>query len=937
MDMRASESSPEDLRTVSSRPSRVVLAAIAAVTLLAACGKHSAPSSPGASYVIANSGRQLHPLGRMTTVGNFPTGGHLSPDGRFYWSVSAGHGWNDVHIVDVASGEVVQILPIPGTYGQMTFSHDGTVAYVSGEPLGGSKQPDPGIGTQGDVIHVFSVDTATGQATEQPLLTLPPTTGGSARKHTLSDGSRLPGFPVGLALTPDDRTLVVALYNADQAAVIDVGSGNVNLVPVGTYPYAVGIERSGRFAYVSNAYDGTLSKIDIANHSVVATVTGLGGPAGDTNAQPQYVLADPAADRLYVAVTNHDGIAIVDTTTDRVSHFISLKRSEGWGVAPVAVALSPDRTTLYAANAGEDAVVSIALAARGNVAAYGVIGKIPTADYTSDVAITPDGKTLLWAAARGLGAGPNPEYGRAPGQPPQINNDGSAGPYPSYVPDMLTGRVGVVATPDDAKFAQMTKVVDASQRPHNATAAPAGTPLIGVNGGPSDKIKYVFLVVKENRTYDQLYGSDPRGDGDPDLEVLEDNGVDGPGRGTTPNQHALTRQFVLLDRFFEDSEVSSDGHAITTGAYLTNYTTKTIHADYAGRGRPSNDEGVFPISFPPNWFMFDQAVKQQVAFRDYGEMAGGAAPFGLSNDGRPTYRDVIKNANLIQYASIIFLGCEPTNAPGTPNTPLCAFDSGHITTRGTGSGTAPPKAQSRIDAFNKDFQDQLAKHAVPNFNYLIMPSNHTNGTTPGARDPLALVADNDLGVGQLVDLISHSSIWHESVIFVVEDDSQDGADHVDAHRAPALVVGPWVKHGGKVVHTRYDQLSVLRTIEVILGLQPLSVFDAVAEPMYDAFSTTADDSTYDAIQPEQDLLAVNPPNAANGELSAKLPFNRVDAVPQAISDMILWQRVHGAKSKPPAPGPNASQREHERAIDVLQRIESGKPIDPAELTDADDD
>ncbi len=931
--------------------------ACGAALLLAACGGSKAPVSSGgvtspaasglcgqplpatATVRIANSGRKLSPLGRLTTVGNFPTGGKLSPDGRFYWSVSAGHGLNDVQIVDVASGQVVQVLPMPGTYGQMVFSGDGSRAYVSGEPVGSSVKPaGPTKGDAGDVIHVFQVDSRSGQATELDPIALPATKGGSARSHTLGSGN-LPSFPVGLALTPDNKTLVVVLYNADQAAIVDVATGTAQLVKVGAYPYAVAFERSGRYAYVSNAYDGTLSKIDVAAAKVAATISGIGGPdkvyglGGDHNAQPQYVLADPKKDLLYVAATNRDGIAVIDTTRDAVTQFISLRRAAGYGVAPVALALAPDGSTLYAANAGENAVVAVALSDRagGGARQYDIIGKMPTADYASDVAVTPDGCTLVWAAARGVGAGPNPGYGGGP----RVNNDSGQGPYPSYVPDMLIGRVGVLPTPSDAAFSALSPLVDASMTPENAQPAPAGTPVVGADGGASSQIKYVFYVVKENRTYDQVFGSDPRGNGDPALEVIDDNGValasktlGGPAGGVTPNAHALSRMFVLLDNFYEDSEVSVDGHAITTGAYATNYSTKTLHGDYSGRGRPSSDEGVFPVSFPPKYFLFDQAVSQGISFHNYGEGSGGTFP-ALGDDGRSTYGGVEAGTDLLGYPSNLFNGCVPSNAPGTPNTPLCAFDSG--------MGASPPLAQSRINSFNTAFQAQLLSGTVPHLNYMLMMSDHTNGTTPGGRDPLAMCADNDLGVGQLVQIISHSKIWPQSVIFVVEDDSQDGADHVDAHRAPALVISPWVRHGGAVVHTRYDQLSVIRTIELILGLQPLSVFDAVATPMYDAFASQADDAAYNAIKPEQDLLAVNPKTAANAALSAAMPFDHTDAVPQEISDRILWQRVHGAGSVPPPPGPNASRREQARALAALEAYRQGKDVWAALQAAGDDD
>ncbi len=912
-------------------------------TQASVCGKPLPATTP---LLIANSGRKLMPLGRLTTVGNFPTGGRLSPDGRFYWSVSAGHGRDDVQIVEVASGKVTQVLPLPGAYGQMVFAPDGKTAYVSGEPKGSSTPSGPTMGDDGDVIHVYRVDPASGLAAEQKPISLPATQGGSARSQSFPPSTTsLPSFPVGLAITPDGKTLVAALYNADKAALIDVASGGSTIVNVGAYPYAVGFERSGRYAYVSNAFDGTLSKIDVTTAKVVATISGLGGPEGtygvaaDHNSHPQYVLADPKRDLLYVAITNRDGVAVVDTGSDTVTRFISLRRPEGYGSQPVSLALAPDGMTLYVANAGENAIVSIALADRvdGSAKQYDVVGKIPTADYTSDVALTPDGCTLVWAAARGAGAGPNVGYGGPP--PARVNNDSSKGPYPSYVPDMLVGRVGVLPTPSDAAFAAMSTVVDTAQRPENSQAAPANTPVVGAAGGPSDKIKYVFFVVKENRTYDQIFGSDPRGDGDPTLEVLGDNGealgphkpgTATPGSGVTPNQHALSRMFVLLDRFFENSEVSVDGHAITTGAYASNYTLKTMHADYSNRGRPANQEGVYPVSFPPRDFLFDQLVSQGVSFRNYGELAGGAAPL-ISDDGRSTYLQVLANSDNVAYADNVFIGCVTNTASQLtiPNTPDCAFDAG--------LGTTPPLALSRINQFNLSFGAQLLAGAVPHFNYLIMPSDHTNGTTPGGRDPLAMCADNDLGVGQLVDIISHSSIWPQSVIFVVEDDSQDGADHVDAHRAPAFVIGPWVKHGGQVVHTRYDQLSVIRTIELILGLEPLSVFDAVATPMYDSFATTPDNTPYTAILPTQDIQAVNPANAANAALSARMPFDRLDAVPQEISDRILWQRVYGPNSTPPPPGPNASRLEQRRARVAMDAYRHGGDVHAALQALGDDD
>ncbi len=895
------------------------------------------------------------PLGRLTTVGDFPTGGRLSPDGLYYWSVAAGHGYDEVQIVSVATGDVIQILPLPADYGQMVFSGitNGTYyAYVSGEPKNGVASRGPTMGDQGDVVHVFSVVAATGLATEQTPIPIPTVTGGSGQINQFPPSTTaLPDYPVGLAITPDSKTLVVALYNSDAAAIITIATGAVTTISVGKYPFAVGIERTGRYAYVSNAYDGTLSVIDLtqvgSTGAMATTISGLGGPGGDHNAQPQYVLPDPNQDLLYVAVTNQDGVAIVDTTSNAVTQFISLLRPEGYGTQPVALALAPDDQTLYVANAGENSITSIALANRadGSYKQYAVIGKIPTADYATDVQITPDGCTMIWQAGRGVGAGPNPGYG--------VHwADSQAAPYGTYVVDLLLGRVGVLPTPTDASFSQMAQVVNTTVIPANAEVVPASTPIMSASGGPSDQIKYVFYVVKENRTYDQVFGSDKRGNGDPSLQVVEDNcgpsntAFQGSNRsfagcGVTPNAHALSRMFVLLDNFYEDSEVSTDGHEITAGGYATNYSLKSMHQDYSRGSRPANEVGIFPVTFPPNYFLFDQAATQNLSFHIYGELSGGAAPV-FSDDGRSTYPTVVANADQTVYPNNLFLGClESENAP---NSPLCAFDCGMSCNMEP--LPTPTVSLSRIDAFNTLFTTQVATCnavtigtaacQVPQFNYLIMPNDHTNGTGTGQRDPLSLIADNDLGVGQLVQILSASAIWPYTAIFVVEDDAQDGADHVDAHRAPALVISPYVKHGGSVVHTHYDQVSLIRTMELILGLKPLSLFDANATPMYDVFTETPDLTAYTAIQPEKNLLDVCPcmpetsyTNAAaeaadrkltlaNARLSDALPWNQMDRVPEGISDRLLWQRVYGASRPVPGYGPHASPTEAARARRTME-------------------
>jgi hypothetical protein len=448
-------------------------------------------------------------------------------------------------------------------------------------------------------------------------------------------------------------------------------------------------------------------------------------------------------------------------------------------------------------------------------------------------------------------------------------------------------------------MAKLTAAADAQAGPP-AVTRPAGNPVPAPGSAAGSKIKHVFYIVRENRTYDQIFGTDPRGDGAPSLELFGDNGVAGPTGGITPNAHALARRFPLLDHVFADSEVSVDGHLITSGAIAIDYVQKATQANYANRGR-AFDMGIYPITFGPKAFVFDQAVRQGVSFFNYGEQAAGTTPFG--DDGRPSYPAVVARTDQTTYPGNTFIGCA---SPVTPATRLsrCTQDSGLYAGNTTATG-----AQRRFDTFRARFESQVATGTVPSLSYLILPNDHTNGTTPNAYSPQALIADNDLALGQLVDLISHSSVWDSSAIFVVEDDSQDGADHVDAHRMPAFVISPWARTG--VVSTRYDQYSVLRTIELILGLDPLSMNDALATPMYGAFQATRRaDAVFNAILPQQSLTETNAPSAPNAALSARLRFDRMDAVPQAVSDRILWHAVHGARSTPPPPGPNASGDEH---------------------------
>ncbi len=1032
----------------------------ACVALLAGAVPAGARAAAGLAPGQTGNGRQLDPVGRLTTLGAFPTGGALSPDGRFYWAVDAGRGPNAVRVVDVATGAVSQTIALPGGYVGITFAPDGRRAYVSGQPAEGP-QPEGAKGTAGEVVHVYDVDSASGRATELEPIAIPGTRDGAAAQDSLPPAQGVNAWPEGMDVTADGKYLVVALGQADQAAVIELASRRVTLHDVGRYPYGVVTDPTRSRAYVTNERDGTVSVLDVPSGKSVATI-----PVGNTRndyAHPEGIVADPVRDRVYVAVTDRDLVAVLDTQALEVERYVDVGRREAQlGTAPVSPAVSPDGATLYVANAGEDAVVAIALADRpgtrgaatsprtvvrsrsvaqigryraalarartaqaagrtqagssgrrsrtararfarkvaslrkgflfgyarrlcagpsraddrayaaavlgayarrdaalrratraGSAAqrarsrraarraftrsataarkrlkpralcpragfipglkAFETIGRLPTAAYTTDVEVTPDGKKLVWLAAKGLGTGSNNQAA-------------------SNIHRFVIGRAGVLDQPTDTAMAALTTRADRAVVPTNTGPPPAVTPVHSASGGASEKIKYVFYVVRENRTYDQIFGSEPRGKGDPRLQLFDDNGVPGPTGGVTPNAHALARRFSLLDNVFANTEESTQGHKVTAGAYANDYTQRKAATGRNKRGDPD----IFGIGIPPNAFVFDQAVRQGLSFRVYGEGGAGTQPFG--DDGRPTFGPVLTNVDP-SYPNQLFGTCRSpaTGAvPGTPNAVRCTADAGDV-----GATRSAPAVNSRIRAFQGQFQAQVAAGSVPRFNYFSLFNDHTDGTSPGVYTPQADVADNDLALGQLVELVSQSPIWKESAIIVQEDDSQDGIDSVDAHRIPALIISPWAKRGA-VVSNRYDQYSLLRTTSLMLGLRPLSLNDALATPMYDAFVSgeekpDVEGTRYRAIQPEQSLTEVNPPDAPNARLSAALPWDKADAVPQRLADRILWQSVFGAGSKPPAPGPNASPAEHVRATEALRLFRAGRDVRDLLIGSADDD
>jgi DNA-binding beta-propeller fold protein YncE len=598
---------------------------------------------------------------------------------------------------------------------------------------------------------------------------------------------------------------------------------------------------------------------------------------GPPLSHPEGIALDPTRHRAYVALANTDRVAVLDTRAWQLVESLSVARAQGIGESPVGLSVTPDRRLLVADAGGDD----VAIFATGG--RFRLQGRVPTADYPV-AAFEPARRfrcqpaarrgrgrchKLVWVSAKGLGLGPN----TVPRDPRYLDNA-----------ERQLGTVGIGDFPSARSLARLTTRATRQITPTGSPTPPRETPLRP--GGP---ITHVFYFVRENRNYDQVLGDLHPGDGDPRLAIF--------GQRITPNLHALARRFGTLDHVFADSQVSIDGHMWTSGGQATDFTERNNHPSNAGRNYPY--DFVYSIAAPFNGFIFDQASRDGISYMNFGEGISDLLPIP---DKDRTAAMVTEAASKYQHSDLgVPTGCYPADAyiGRDPITQQLTFDSSL-------PPGAPPTAESRFECFKQKFQLQLAANNVPTFTYLTTVDDHTQGTTPGMRTPAAMVASSDWALGEFVDLISHSSIWPQTAIFVVEDDAQEGLDHVDAHRMPAFVISPYSR-AGAVVSTRYDQLSVLHSIELLTGITPLGLNDMLAPPMYGAFQTHPDTTPYSQVVPGVDMAAVNTASAPDAKLSGSLDFENLDRVPERTLDSILWHAMRGPRSRVPPIGPDSTQ------------------------------
>jgi YVTN family beta-propeller protein len=784
------------------------------------------PGYQGQGVTLLPNGWRIAPEGRHITVGDLPMNVVPSPDGRFLAISTSGYSKPALSVLDTRTLQIISRLDLEHTWFGLVWHPDGKRLFASG--------------SSENVIYEFTFQAGRlAAAGSIPL--------GPAERHPGRDVIENAGYVAGLEISDDGRMIWATQLYGQKVRAIDVEQRKiVRTADLAAEPYTCLLSEDAQTLFVS-VWGG--AKIVMLDPWTLASKGEI--VVGE---HPNAMAATRDGSRLFVACANTNAVWVVDLTRGTASEQISvaLGAEAPIGSTPNGVAVSPDGRTLLVANADNNTVTVADISKPG---ATVVRGWIPVGWYPTGVLFDRDGTRLFVLDGKGLVGGANP---RGP-QP------GGARIEAQYSGAMYQGAISVIPLPTAASLQRMTaRVRELTPYSDAHRLAPANVPgasPIPRRVGESSPIKYVFYVIRENRTYDQVFGDLPRGNGDPSLTLF--------GQDVTPNAHALAAAFQTFDNFYVDAEVSYDGHAFSTAAYATDFVEKMWPANYGRREGLYLSEGGYHmrnpfgnIAAPAQGYLWDYAKRAGITYRSYGEFAAWERP------GEQMVATV----------------------PGL---------DGHV------HPSFPPfdmniSDQKRLDVFEEEFKRFVRDGTVPRLSILRIPRDHTSGTSPGMNTPRAMVADNDLAIGRLVDLISHSAIWKESAIFILEDDAQNGPDHVDAHRSLLLAISPFSRRG-VVDSTLYTTSGVLRTMELILGLPPMSQYDAAATPMYNAFTTAPDLRPFTQLPARIRLDEKNDWNAPGAQASLRMNFSAPDLAPDLELNQIIWEAVRGRGAQMPPP------------------------------------
>jgi YVTN family beta-propeller protein len=867
----------------------ITLAAFAMAQLPAAEPLPRRPGAQADGSVILPNQWSLRPVGKQTVVGDFPVAIALHPDGDTAVVLHCGHGPHELAVIDTKTRGVLSRTRVDEAFQGIAFSPRGDRLYVSG---GGA-----------ETILIFRFE-------NRSLI--------PAGSLAIRDAA-VRGIPCGMAVSSDGRTLYVANvwgHSVSRIRLADVGGGAATsgtpdvadlllsdkapapapakpattddpsitkradallerVIADAPHPWTCILDEPRDRLYVSLWAQAAVAVIDTRTWNTVGRI--------EVEEHPNEMILSPDGRRLFVANANRNSVSVIDLAQDLAAAKVTetlvatLTPDAAPGNTPNSLAISADGSRLYVSNANINALSVWDVHEPG---ASRSLGFIPVGWYPTCVRLTNDGKRLLVANGKGIISDSN-RNGPRPGFNPEA-------PTPDYIGGLFDGTLSFIDLPQGekaaAQLATWTERAFACRPPAAADAFSTeeveGGPIPLAKGAKSP-ITHVIYIVKENRTYDQVLGDMPEGHGDPTLCLFPER--------VTPNHHALARQFVLLDNFYVESEVSADGHEWTMGAYATDFVERNWPLSYGHNRRnkfPYPSEGNFAAARPAGGYLWDRAAAAGVSFRSYGEW--------VTNGKKPEDP------------------CTPRvkELEGRIDPFFRSFDQNYSDLK-------------RADRFIAELARFEKEGDMPRLQVVRLPNDHTSGTSPGHLTPTAFVAENDLAFGRVVEAVSRSRFWPTTAIFVVEDDAQNGPDHIDAHRTIAFVISPWARHGA-VDSSLYSTSSMLRTMELILGLEPMSQFDAAALPMIRSFAKAPVNEPYACRPAGVSLDEKNVATAWGARESLAMDLSVEDAADDLLFNEIIWRSVRGPDAAMPAP---------RRAAFVFSGDEDEDDDDPREERD----
>lgn len=767
------------------------------------------------TYRLPN-GWGLSPAGRSLPLGDLPLNIAVSRSKKMMAVTNNGQSVQSIQLIDPVNEKQLDAVVIPKSWYGLTFSPDEKYLYASG-------------GNDNRILK-YSI-------TGKKLVLVDSIVLGKKWPEKIS--------PAGIELDASGRVLFVVTKEDNALYVVDLITKKTSFkLSLGEPAYSCLLSADKKDLYISLWGGKKVLLYNLMSRTIRDSI--------DVGENPNELLLSKNGKILFVTNAGDNSVSVIDITKRKVVEVLNaaLFPDAPTGSASNGLALSEDQQTLFVANADNNSLAVFDVSKPGFSQSKGFI---PTGWYPTNVKVI--GKKIFVSNGKGFTSLPNAKGPDPTKKDQEVNYQ--QGDYRAqqsrieYIGGLFKGTLSIIDMPSDEKLAEYSRSVYANtpytKERETTSNGEAGNPIPMKVGDPSP-IRYVFYVIKENRTYDQVLGDMPGGNGDTSLVLF--------GKNITPNQHKLAGEFVLLDNFYVDGEVSADGHNWSTAANANDYLEKTWPTSYGGRGGSYDAEGNREVSNPDRGFIWDYCKRAGVSFRTYGEFA---------DDYKANYKTLENH--------------------------FCPYYT---------SWDESVRDTTRFYQWKREFDSLLAVNAVPRFNSLRFINDHTEGQRLGRPTPFAHVADNDLAVGLFVEYLSKSPIWKETAVFIVEDDAQNGPDHVDAHRTTAYVAGGFVKRKF-IDHTMYSTSSMLRTIELILGLPPMSQYDAAAEPMWRCFSTSPDLTPFTSVPALVDLNEKNKKNTPGARLSETFDLSKEDAIPDLVFSEVIWKAVKGEDSKMPAP------------------------------------